>query len=259
MLGMEFEPQIRKIVHNIRDDRQTIMTSVTWNTETNRLAVSFMKEPFKVNVGEEMNVVDQQFEFCDDEYDIRLLTLLDILKSMDSRDKVIVFIENIHHAHDISRYLNFKDIPVQFLCTARKQALDDLKTSSRNILITTDVLFPSVDLKGITFFINMWFPQNVEEYVSRANLIGRAGPPDCMLTFFTNVDRHHAAALVKYLGAVNLFEPKLCYVAKKFGAPEGQELEDSDARITSWPQLLHVGLLGCRLFQNLAVVFINFK
>src|SRR6201989_1949555 len=38
MLDMDFEPQIRKIVSQIRPDRQTLMWSATWPKEVQQLA-----------------------------------------------------------------------------------------------------------------------------------------------------------------------------------------------------------------------------
>jgi ATP-dependent RNA helicase DDX5/DBP2 len=38
MLDMGFEPQIRKIIGQIRPDRQTLMFSATWPKDVQRLA-----------------------------------------------------------------------------------------------------------------------------------------------------------------------------------------------------------------------------
>ena len=51
MLDMGFEPEIRKILIDIRPDRQTIMTSATWPEDVRRLARSYMKDPIQVFVG----------------------------------------------------------------------------------------------------------------------------------------------------------------------------------------------------------------
>ena len=40
---MGFEPQIRKVMLDIRPDRQTVMTSATWPAGVRRLATSYMK------------------------------------------------------------------------------------------------------------------------------------------------------------------------------------------------------------------------
>jgi ATP-dependent RNA helicase DDX5/DBP2 len=52
MLDMGFEPQIRKIVSQIRPDRQTLMWSATWPKEIQRLARDFcQEEPVMIRVG----------------------------------------------------------------------------------------------------------------------------------------------------------------------------------------------------------------
>lgn len=51
MLDMGFEPQIRKIISQIRPDRQTLMLSATWPKEVQSLARDFIKDPVHVQIG----------------------------------------------------------------------------------------------------------------------------------------------------------------------------------------------------------------
>lgn len=51
MLDMGFEPQIRKIVDQVRPDRQTLMWSATWPKEVEALAKDYLKEFIQVNIG----------------------------------------------------------------------------------------------------------------------------------------------------------------------------------------------------------------
>merc|ERR1719265_1033168 len=52
MLDMGFEPQIRKVVSQIRPDRQTLMWSATWPKEIQTLARDICREdPVHINVG----------------------------------------------------------------------------------------------------------------------------------------------------------------------------------------------------------------
>merc|ERR1739848_501076 len=44
MLDMGFEPQMRKIVSQIRPDRQTLMWSATWPREVRNMANDFLKD-----------------------------------------------------------------------------------------------------------------------------------------------------------------------------------------------------------------------
>merc|ERR1719352_509544 len=51
MLDMGFEPQIRKVVSQIRPDRQTLMWSATWPREIQGMARDFLTNPYQVTVG----------------------------------------------------------------------------------------------------------------------------------------------------------------------------------------------------------------
>lgn len=51
MLDMGFEPQIRKIVDQIRPDRQTLMWSATWPKEVQNLTRDYLNDPIQVTIG----------------------------------------------------------------------------------------------------------------------------------------------------------------------------------------------------------------
>lgn len=51
MLDMGFEPQIRKIIEQIRPDRQVLMWSATWPKEVRNLAEEFLHSYIQVNIG----------------------------------------------------------------------------------------------------------------------------------------------------------------------------------------------------------------
>ncbi|NEU33680.1 DEAD/DEAH box helicase, partial [bacterium LRH843] len=51
MLDMGFEPQIRKIIEQIRPDRQVLMWSATWPKEVQALAEDFLNDYVQINIG----------------------------------------------------------------------------------------------------------------------------------------------------------------------------------------------------------------
>lgn len=51
MLDMGFEPQIRKIIEQIRPDRQVLMWSATWPKEVRKLAEDFLGDYMQINIG----------------------------------------------------------------------------------------------------------------------------------------------------------------------------------------------------------------
>jgi ATP-dependent RNA helicase DDX5/DBP2 len=68
MLDMGFEPQLRKIVDQIRPDRQTLMWSATWPKEVKRLAEDYLKDFIQVNIGSldlsASHNINQTIEIC---------------------------------------------------------------------------------------------------------------------------------------------------------------------------------------------------
>jgi ATP-dependent RNA helicase DDX5/DBP2 len=63
-------PQIRKIVSQIRPDRQTLMWSATWPREVQGLARDFLRDYYQVNIGsleiKASHHIQQAFEFVED-------------------------------------------------------------------------------------------------------------------------------------------------------------------------------------------------
>lgn len=95
MLDMGFEPQIRKILLDIRPDRQTVMMSATWPVNVQRLALKYMQEPLQVFVGTldlaATHSVTQQIIFVEG-IDRKKQTLNKFLVQLEDSDKVIVFV-----------------------------------------------------------------------------------------------------------------------------------------------------------------------
>ena len=51
MLDMGFEPQIRQIIAEVPQNRQTMMFTATWPREVRRLAEDFLRDPAHVQIG----------------------------------------------------------------------------------------------------------------------------------------------------------------------------------------------------------------
>ncbi|KYO28065.1 putative ATP-dependent RNA helicase DDX43 isoform B [Alligator mississippiensis] len=182
MLDMGFEPQIMKILIDIRPDRQTVMTSATWPDGVRRLAKSYLKDPMIVYVGTldltAVNTVEQQVVVIPEE-EKRAFTRY-FIDTMKPTDKVIIFVGKKLTADDLSSDFSLQGIPVQSLhgnreqCD-REQALNDFKKGKVRILIATDLASRGLDVHDVTHVFNFDFPRNIEEYVHRVGRTGRAG------------------------------------------------------------------------------------
>ncbi|XP_041803950.1 probable ATP-dependent RNA helicase DDX43 [Chelmon rostratus] len=206
MLDMGFEPQIMKILLDIRPDRQTVMTSATWPTGVRRLAKSYLKNPMMVYVGTldlaAVNTVQQTVLIVHE--DEKKSYVFDFIRNMLPQDKVLIFVGKKLVADDLSSDMCLHGVAVQSLHGDREQydreeALKDFKESRVRVLVATDLASRGLDVHDITHVFNYDFPRNIEEYVHRVGRTGRAGRSGAAVTLVTRENWRMAPELIPIL------------------------------------------------------------
>ncbi|KAK8844128.1 ATP-dependent RNA helicase DBP2-A [Kwoniella newhampshirensis] len=204
MLDMGFEPQIRKIVSQIRPDRQTLLFSATWPKEVQRLAADFQHDFMQVNIGS-MDLtanhnVAQHVEICTD-YDKRgkLLKHLETISAENA--KVLIFVGTKRVADDLTKFLRMDGWPALAIHGDKQQAerdwvLAEFKAGRSPIMLATDVASRGLDIR---YVINYDFPNNCEDYIHRIGRTGRAGAKGVSYTYFTADNSKSARELVQIL------------------------------------------------------------
>ena len=95
MLDMGFEPQIKKIMLDIRPERQTVMMSATWPQGVRRLATTYMTNPMQVYVGTldlaAVHTVAQEIIMTEPEK--KRSIMYNFIENMNPDDKVIIFVD----------------------------------------------------------------------------------------------------------------------------------------------------------------------
>jgi len=207
MLDMGFEPQIRKIVSQIRPDRQTLMFSATWPKDVQKLASDFLKDYIQVNIGSmELTAntnITQVVEVCSD-FDKRTKLLKHLDQISNENAKVLIFVSTKRTADDITKYLRQDGWPALAIHGDKEQrerdwVLSEFKNGRSPILIATDVASRGLDVKDVGYVINYDFPNNCEDYVHRIGRTGRAGRKGTAFTYFTTENAKAASELVAIL------------------------------------------------------------
>jgi ATP-dependent RNA helicase DDX5/DBP2 len=155
MLDMGFEPQIRKIVSQIRPDRQTLMWSATWPKEVKQLAMDFLTNYYQVTVGSldltANKDITQYVEVIDDHDKYRRLQAN--LKELHINDgKVLIFVETKKGADMLTRSLIQDGWPAAAIHGDKSQderdfVLREFKAGRRKMLVATDVAARGLDVK----------------------------------------------------------------------------------------------------------------
>eukprot|EP01106_Pelomyxa_sp_JSP_P013654 TRINITY_DN4163_c0_g1_i1.p1 TRINITY_DN4163_c0_g1~~TRINITY_DN4163_c0_g1_i1.p1 ORF type:complete len:441 (+),score=103.19 TRINITY_DN4163_c0_g1_i1:81-1325(+) len=158
MLDMGFEAIIRKIVQQVRPDRQTLMWTATWPAEIQAIADDFLVDPIKITIGSlelhATHLVKQVVDVChESEKQTKLLKLLE--KIMDG-SKILIFTDTKRTTDSLTRSLRLDGWPALSMHGDKTQqerdwVLSEFKSGKTPILIATDVAARGLDVKDIKY------------------------------------------------------------------------------------------------------------
>jgi len=207
MLDMGFEPQIRKILSQIRPDRQTLMWSATWPKEVQALARDFLHDPITVRVGgadlTANHRVKQVIEVCQ-ESDKREKIVKILEQQMQVGGKILIFCAKKRECDTLTRTLRMDGWPALSIHGDKTQqerdwVMNEFRQGKSPILVATDVAARGLDVKDITTVVNYDMPMALEDYVHRIGRTGRAGATGTSYSFFTPDNAKLARELIKIL------------------------------------------------------------
>ncbi|PVU97459.1 hypothetical protein BB561_000555 [Smittium simulii] len=217
MFDMGFEPQVMKIIQNVRPDRQTLLFSATFPRQMEALARKVLKRPLEITVGGRSVVcsdITQMIEVVDfDEKFYRLLEILGSSLNDDPNTCALIFVERQESADTL-----FKDLLRRgYMCNSlhggkdqldRDQTILDFKQEVFNILIATSVAARGLDVKRLSLVVNYDCPNHLEDYVHRVGRTGRAGNKGTAITFVTSDQGRYAIEIIKALQSSGVDVPR---------------------------------------------------
>lgn len=227
MLDMGFEPQIRKIIEQIRPDRQCLMWSATWPKEVCRLAEDFLTDYVHINIGATSlhanhNIL-QIVDVCEEhQKEQKLARLLEEI-GCEPHNKILIFTETKRKADDLTRLMRREGFPAMCIHGDKQQkerdwVLNEFKHGNTAILVATDVAARGLDVDDVKFVINYDYPNNSEDYIHRIGRTGRRNRTGTAYTLFTQHNSPKAKDLVDVLTeAKQVVNPKLQEMAQCSG------------------------------------------
>jgi ATP-dependent RNA helicase DDX46/PRP5 len=191
MFDMGFEPQVNKILDNIRPDRQTVMFSATFPRKMEELARRALLKPIEITVGGRSTVansVEQHVVVIEEEH--KYLKLLELLGFFQESGSVIVFVDKQEDADDLVKNL----LRNSYACMAlhggvdqcdRESIIGFFKNKTMPLLVATSIAARGLDVKDLILVVNYDCPNHYEDYVHRCGRTGRAGNKGFAYTLIT--------------------------------------------------------------------------
>lgn len=210
MFDMGFEPQVMKIMSNIRPDRQTVLFSATFPRQMEALARKTLSKPIEIVVGGRSVVAPEITQIVEVREEstkfVRLLELLGNLYEDDKNedDRVLIFVDRQESADSLLRDLMKRGYPCMSIHGGKDQidrdsTIADFKAGVIPILIATSVAARGLDVKQLKLVVNYDAPNHLEDYVHRAGRTGRAGNTGTAVTFLTEEQDRYAVDIAKAL------------------------------------------------------------
>lgn len=210
MFDMGFEPQVMKILANIRPDRQTVLFSATFPRQMEALARKTLVKPVEIVVGGRSVVAPEITQIVEvrpeDTKFIRLLELLGNLyqEEKNEDDRALIFVDRQESADGLLKDLMRKGYPCMSIHGGKDQidrdsTIDDFKAGVVPIMIATSVAARGLDVKQLKLVVNYDAPNHLEDYVHRAGRTGRAGNTGTAVTFVTPEQERYSLDIAKAL------------------------------------------------------------
>ncbi|KAI4729191.1 P-loop containing nucleoside triphosphate hydrolase protein [Aureobasidium sp. EXF-10728] len=212
MFDMGFEPQVVKVLTNIRPDHQTVLFSATFPRTMESLARKVVHKPVQITVGGRSTVADtitQKIEVRPEATKMyRTLEALGELFENDEDARALIFVERQESADDMMIQLQQKGYPAVSIHGGREQidrdsAIQDFKSGVIPVMVATSVAARGLDVKQLKLVINYDSPNHLEDYVHRSGRTGRAGEKGTAITFVTPEQSKYSVDLVKALKMSN--------------------------------------------------------
>ena len=191
MLDMGFLPDIRRILRQCPEDRQTMLFSATIPDDIRNISDRYMRDPVSVSVVPETLTLDDTeqifYELPEDE---KLEALTHLLDYEDESASAMIFCRTRRNVERLARKLKGRGYEVEGLHgdltqQQRDRIMEGFRGGEFPYLVATDVASRGLDISHVTHVINYHIPQDPEAYVHRIGRTGRMGRSGVAITFVT--------------------------------------------------------------------------
>ncbi len=195
MLDMGFFDDIRRIVKQLTNRKQTLLFSATMPPKIRKLAKSILNNPEEVRlaVSKPPDGVIQAAYLVREEHKVKLVQKL--IDQHPNYESILVFTSTKKKVQSIVKAIaqsgnEVKSVSSDLVQKEREATLQKFKAKQLKVLVATDVLSRGIDIKEINLVINYDVPGDAEDYVHRVGRTARADATGLALTLINEEDMY---------------------------------------------------------------------
>jgi len=205
MCDMGFLPDIRQIIRQVPEKRQTLFFSATMPKDIRTLADRILTSPETVEVGGNApaKTVSHALYPVPDH---RRTDLLCAFLRGAATGRVLIFTRTKHRARNLALQMKKRGHRAAALQgnmsqNQRQQAINGFRAGKIDVLVATDIAARGIDVSGISHVINYDMPNTVDAYTHRIGRTGRAERTGEALTLAVRSDVMMVRQIEKTLGS----------------------------------------------------------
>jgi ATP-dependent RNA helicase RhlE len=204
MCDMGFLPDIRRIIRQVPEKRQTLFFAATMPNDIRALADRILTDPETVQIGTIAPAPTVSHALYPVPEDRRKELLVAMLRRT-STGSVLVFTRTKHRARNLALYMRKQGYRVAALQgnmtqNQRQQAINGFRNGKIDVLVATDIAARGIDVSKISHVINFDMPDTVDAYTHRIGRTGRAERSGEAFTFAVRGDGLMVRQIEKTLG-----------------------------------------------------------
>ena len=210
MADMGFLPDVRKLLDQTSDVRQTVLFSATLDRDVQVLTDKDQEDPVIHEVGEaEPDLSTMQHRFIKVQKSDRIWLSADVIAEAGP---TVVFCRTRHGVDRLARQLKAEGIKAGYIHGGRSQSQRDraLKVfvdGKVDALVATDVAARGIHVDGVACVIHYDPPAEIKDYVHRSGRTARAGAAGVVVSFLDGPQVKESQKMQRKLGLEAELEP----------------------------------------------------
>ncbi|GME79213.1 unnamed protein product [Ambrosiozyma monospora] len=194
MLSTGFKEQIYNVFRFLPQTTQVVLMSATMPQEVLEVTTKFMRDPIRILVKKEELTLEgiKQYYINVDEEQYKFDCLCDLYDSI-SVTQAVIFCNTRRRVEELTEQLTENKFTVSAIHSELSQddrdtIMQEFRSGSSRILISTDLLARGIDVQQVSLVINYDLPSNKENYIHRIGRGGRFGRKGVAINFISNED-----------------------------------------------------------------------
>lgn len=192
MLDMGFIDDIKRIIGQTPQSRQTMLFSATMPEEIAYLAMRYLKNPIRLATQHHISRHLLKHIYYDVQQNEKISVLVHLIEK-EKPSLAMVFCSTRHMTDIVARSLQSAGIEARAIHggltqSARMHVLEGFHRGRPHILVATDVAARGLDIQNVSHIFNFDIPKTADEYTHRVGRTARLGKTGKALSLLSSHD-----------------------------------------------------------------------